>query len=361
MSTAPRPWWSRPSEGARHRRGAGLRPAQPPRHGAGVDRRQPARAPRASRVSRQPSSKSSRLPSSTARSPAARPSQAADIALERRGAATPCPRTCRRRLRHGRPRGAARRCGAGSTVLRAADLARPEIVARRRAGHDRLRGSRHGAELARQRAGERRRARRHHRGRQPQSKRTLQASWSRPARCRSAPPFPARSPPPAKPGCRQLTVRATTKEYPDAIRILLSPLASISLLAACAALPRAPAAPPTGSPTSARPRAFGDRGSDRPARLQAGADADARRRSRRSTIRTRCGASGSRAFFKDQRAAPVGDIMTVRVRVTDSAKHRQRDAALAARTARARRRQTCSARDRVRQGPADDVTAGDAR
>lgn len=30
-------------------------------------------------------------------------------------------------------------------------------------------------------------------------------------------------------------------------------------------------------------------------------------------------AAGSRAFFKDQRAAVVGDIMTVRVRVTDRA------------------------------------------
>jgi len=32
---------------------------------------------------------------------------------------------------------------------------------------------------------------------------------------------------------------------------------------------------------------------------------------------------GARAFFKDQRAAEVGDILTVMVRVTDGAKHPQ--------------------------------------
>ena len=37
--------------------------------------------------------------------------------------------------------------------------------------------------------------------------------------------------------------------------------------------------------------------------------------------------NGSRAFFKDQRAHQVGDILTVQVNITDQGQHRQRDAA----------------------------------
>ena len=52
---------------------------------------------------------------------------------------------------------------------------------------------------------------------------------------------------------------------------------------------------------------------------------------------------GSRAFFKDQRARQIGDLVTVRVKVTDKAQHRQRHQALAARTPRTSAPSSCSA------------------
>ena len=62
-----------------------------------------------------------------------------------------------------------------------------------------------------------------------------------------------------------------------------------------------------------------DRGPDQGSDMAAAFDADAGTASPRRTRRTRSGALGSRAFFKDQRAAQVGDIVTVLVRMNDTA------------------------------------------
>ena len=58
---------------------------------------------------------------------------------------------------------------------------------------------------------------------------------------------------------------------------------------------------------------------------------------------------GSRAFFKDQRARQIGDLVTVRVKVTDKAAHRQRHQAGPRSEREDVERQELRLRDRVRQ------------
>lgn len=103
-----------------------------------------------------------------------------------------------------------------------------------------------------------------------------------------------------------------------ALLLLLLPLASLPL-GACSSLDRlknigekpglSPIEyPPAAPPAPAAPRALVSKSAD--ARTYRGYGPPAASLWR----------SGSRAFFKDQRAAQVGDLLTVKVRITDSAK-----------------------------------------
>jgi len=104
-----------------------------------------------------------------------------------------------------------------------------------------------------------------------------------------------------------------TQPPPDCVRrlLLLAPLSAALLLAGCGALQRLsevgrpPTMTPTADPTKDpnwRPLTL-----PMPAREPPPSEADSLWR------------AGSRAFFKDQRAAQVGDLITVVVDVTDSA------------------------------------------
>jgi len=125
-------------------------------------------------------------------------------------------------------------------------------------------------------------------------------------------PPPARPPQPAEFAAPQPATSAT-QPRPDSLRrlLLLAPLSAALLLAGCGALQRLseigrpPTVTPTADPTQDpnwRPLTM-----PMPARQPPPSEADSLWR------------SGSRAFFKDQRAAQVGDLITVVVDMTDSA------------------------------------------
>jgi flagellar L-ring protein FlgH len=125
-------------------------------------------------------------------------------------------------------------------------------------------------------------------------------------------PPTARAPQPEAFAATQPATPAT-RPRPDCVRrlLLLAPLSATLLLAGCGALEklseigRPPTLTPTADPTKDpnwRPLTM-----PMPARQPPPNEADSLWR------------SGSRAFFKDQRAAQVGDLITVVVDMTDSA------------------------------------------
>jgi flagellar L-ring protein precursor FlgH len=117
-------------------------------------------------------------------------------------------------------------------------------------------------------------------------------------------PEPATAHPPAP---------AASQPRPNTLRrlLLLAPLSAALLLTGCGALQRLSeiGRPPTLTPTADPTKEAGWRplSMPMPARTPPPSEAD-------SLWRT-----GSRAFFKDQRAAQVGDLITVVVDMTDSA------------------------------------------
>ena len=206
--------------------------------------------------------------------------QASDVTIERRVRET---RASGRRDRATRssPASVARRALAAGTVVRAGDLAKPEIVAPRRHRHRRLRGSRPRADAPRpRRPGGR--ARGHHRRHQPAIEDDAPGPGrrSRPGVGRRRHPGPlGRLPPPAPDRIANSTSSTMTHRL-----LRVSALALLAgSLAACTAADRL-------ADVGRAPNALRDRGSDRPARLQARAHADARHASDLLRLQLACGA-----------------------------------------------------------------------
>ena len=88
-------------------------------------------------------------------------------------------------------------------------------------------------------------------------------------------------------------------------------LATAALASGCSSIDRL-------SQIGEKPKLTDDRESDRAARLQAGADADAEAGARLLHANS-LWRNGSRAFFKDQRAAQDRRLLTVKVKITDKA------------------------------------------